>query len=182
MYLKRYIFFVLDGTTRGSYWMEIFASHSNSVWINSIETTLKISWEFVESFFHTQMKSDCNCKKGVHLLLNADVTTFWAIWLVPYMSNRARPRLSNWKSAIEIQAIKQHCEYFSCKYSILKKWVCEFDISILLGFSFYFETRKYSLHGYMLGVLAHKTAGDRHWKAEETLDWVLIYIALLRLA
>ena len=43
-------------------------------------------------------------------------------------------------------------------------------------------TRKYPLWGYILGVLTHTTALDRHWGGDETLKWVLIYEARLCLA
>ena len=42
--------------------------------------------------------------------------------------------------------------------------------------------RKYPLHWYILGVLRHTTAWDRHWGGDETLKRVLIYAAQLRLA
>ena len=42
--------------------------------------------------------------------------------------------------------------------------------------------KKYPLRKYILGVLTHKTAGDRHWGDIETLKWVLINAARLRLA
>ena len=32
-----------------------------------------------------------------------------------------------------------------------------------------FITRKYPLRGYILGVLVHTTAWDRHWGGDETL-------------
>ena len=35
---------------------------------------------------------------------------------------------------------------------------------------------------YILGVLTHTTAWDQHWGTDETLDWVLIYVAWLCLA
>ena len=31
-------------------------------------------------------------------------------------------------------------------------------------------TRKYPLRGYILGVLTHTTAWDRHWRGDETLN------------
>ena len=31
-------------------------------------------------------------------------------------------------------------------------------------------TRKYLLRGYILGVLTHTTAWDRHWRGDETLN------------
>ena len=37
-------------------------------------------------------------------------------------------------------------------------------------------TRKYPLRGYILGVLTHTTAWDRHWGGDETLKLVLVYI------
>ena len=43
-------------------------------------------------------------------------------------------------------------------------------------------TRKYPLCGYILGVLTHITALDRHCGSDETLKCVLIYEAWLRLA
>ena len=39
------------------------------------------------------------------------------------------------------------------------------------------DTRKYPLRGYILGVLTHTTAWDRHWKGDETLKLVLVYVA-----
>ena len=38
-------------------------------------------------------------------------------------------------------------------------------------------TRKYPLRGYILGVLTHTTAWDRHWGGDETLKLVLVYVA-----
>ena len=38
-------------------------------------------------------------------------------------------------------------------------------------------TRKYPLSGYILGVLTHTTAWDRHWGVDETLKLVLVYVA-----
>ena len=38
-------------------------------------------------------------------------------------------------------------------------------------------TRKYPLRGYILGVLTHTTAWDRHWGGDETLKLVLVYFA-----
>ena len=32
-----------------------------------------------------------------------------------------------------------------------------------------YHTRKYPLHGYILGVLTHPTAWDQHWGGDETL-------------
>ena len=37
--------------------------------------------------------------------------------------------------------------------------------------------RKYPLRGYILGVLTHTTAWDRHWGGDETLKLVLVYVA-----
>ena len=42
---------------------------------------------------------------------------------------------------------------------------------------FYYLTRKYPLRGYILGVLTHTTAWDRHWEGDETLKLVLVYVA-----
>ena len=39
------------------------------------------------------------------------------------------------------------------------------------------DTRKYPLPGYILGVLTHTTAWDRHWGGDETLKLVLVYFA-----
>ena len=39
------------------------------------------------------------------------------------------------------------------------------------------KTRKYPLRGYILGVLTHTTAWDRHWEGDETLKLVLVYVA-----
>ena len=44
------------------------------------------------------------------------------------------------------------------------------------------NTRKYPLCGYILGVLTHTTAWDRHWRGDETLNWVLIKVACFHLA
>ena len=41
--------------------------------------------------------------------------------------------------------------------------------------------RKYPLPGYILGVLTHTTAWDRHWGGDETLKLVLVYVAWLLL-
>ena len=41
----------------------------------------------------------------------------------------------------------------------------------------YRYTRKYPLRGYILGVLTHTTAWDRHWGGDETLKLVLVYFA-----
>ena len=38
-------------------------------------------------------------------------------------------------------------------------------------------SRKYPLRGYILGVLTHITAWDRHWGSDETLTLVLVYVA-----
>ena len=35
-------------------------------------------------------------------------------------------------------------------------------------------TRKYPLRGYILGVLTHTTAWDRHWGGDKTLKLVLV--------
>ena len=43
-------------------------------------------------------------------------------------------------------------------------------------------TRKYLLHGYILGVLTHTTAWDQHWGDDETLKLVLVYVAWLLLS
>ena len=40
-----------------------------------------------------------------------------------------------------------------------------------------FFTRKYPLRGYILGVLTHTTAWDRHWGGDKTLKLVLVYVA-----
>ena len=40
---------------------------------------------------------------------------------------------------------------------------------ILVQFAFYVVTRKYPLRGYILGVLTHTTAWDRHWGGDITL-------------
>ena len=37
-------------------------------------------------------------------------------------------------------------------------------------------TRKYPLRGYILGVLTHTTAWDRHWGGDKTLKLVLVYL------
>ena len=34
------------------------------------------------------------------------------------------------------------------------------------------KTRKYPLRGYILGVLLHTTAWDRHWGGDITLDYI----------
>ena len=39
------------------------------------------------------------------------------------------------------------------------------------------DTRKYPLHGYILVVLMHTTAGDQYWGDNETLKLVLVYKA-----
>ena len=41
----------------------------------------------------------------------------------------------------------------------------------------FYLTRKYPLRGYILGVLTHTTAWDRHWRGDETLWLVLVYVA-----
>ena len=41
----------------------------------------------------------------------------------------------------------------------------------------YLVARKYPLRGYILGVLTHTTAWDRHWGGDETLKLVLVYVA-----
>ena len=43
-------------------------------------------------------------------------------------------------------------------------------------------TRKYPLRRYILGVLTHTTAWDRHWGGDETLKKVLINADQLHLA
>ena len=44
------------------------------------------------------------------------------------------------------------------------------------------NTRKYPLRGYILGVLTHTTAWDRHWGGDETLKLVLVYVIWLLLS
>ena len=44
-----------------------------------------------------------------------------------------------------------------------------------------YETRKYPLRGYILGVLTHTTALDQHWGGDEILKLVLVFIAWLLL-
>ena len=51
----------------------------------------------------------------------------------------------------------------------------EVEIEIVL-------TRKYPLRGYILGVLTHTTALDRHWGGDETLKLFLVYVAWLLLS
>ena len=48
-----------------------------------------------------------------------------------------------------------------------------------LGMLKYSVTRKYPLRGYIVGVLTHTTAWDRHWRGDKTLNWVLIYLSSL---
>ena len=45
-----------------------------------------------------------------------------------------------------------------------------------------FKTRKCPLRGYILGLIMHTTAWDRHWGGDETLKLVLVYVALLPLS
>ena len=40
----------------------------------------------------------------------------------------------------------------------------------------------YLLRGYILGVLTHTTAWDRHWGGDKTLKLVLVYVAFLLLS
>ena len=42
--------------------------------------------------------------------------------------------------------------------------------------------RKYPLHRYILGVLRHTTAWDRHWGGDETLKLVSVFVAWLLLS
>ena len=55
------------------------------------------------------------------------------------------------------------------------------DLLMLLMCTYY-VTRKYPLRRYILGVLTHTTAWDRHWWVDESLKWVLMYIARLCIA
>ena len=50
------------------------------------------------------------------------------------------------------------------------------------NFKYMVNTRKYPLHGYILGVLTHTTTLDWHCRSDETLMWVLTYTAWLCLA
>ena len=43
-------------------------------------------------------------------------------------------------------------------------------------------TRKYPLHGHILGVLKRITAKDQHWEGDKILKRVLICVAWLHLA
>ena len=43
-------------------------------------------------------------------------------------------------------------------------------------------TRKYPLRRYILDMLTHATAWDRHWGGDETLKLVLVYVAWLPLS
>ena len=53
---------------------------------------------------------------------------------------------------------------------------------LILNLPLYKMTRKYPLRGYILGVLTHPTAWDRHWRGDETLKLVLVYVAWLLLS
>ena len=56
---------------------------------------------------------------------------------------------------------------------------CLLDSNIKKKFSI---TKNYPLHGYILGVLMHTTAWDRHWGGDETLKLVLVYVVWLLLS
>ena len=61
-----------------------------------------------------------------------------------------------------------HCDTLACRISYKPNQTI-FKLSIY--------TRKYPLRGYILGVLTHTTAWDRHWGGDETLKLVLVYVA-----
>ena len=54
-------------------------------------------------------------------------------------------------------------------FGVAKKWYFLFQVSFEIV-----DTRKYPLRGYILGVLAHTTAWDRHLGGDETLKLVSV--------
>ena len=77
------------------------------------------------------------------------------------------------------------------QHEVWAKVALKFSYSLFLLITFFFYkvlksratlskysvTRKYPLRGYILGVLMHTTAWDRHWGGDETLKLVLVYVA-----
>ena len=53
---------------------------------------------------------------------------------------------------------------------VAPKGVSNIQLVKVESFSFIKVTRKYPLRGYILGVLTHTTAWDRHWGGDETLN------------
>ena len=81
-----------------------------------------------------------------------------------------------------------HCQFDVLHWQFLTAGIAQCSIeyihflSIIPDRSSFYDTRKYPLCRYILGVLMHTTACDLLWEGNEMLKWVSIYVAWLHVA
>ena len=88
-----------------------------------------------------------------------------------YFSEIKKQKLLRFLEKLQTELV----EFYNFSYElILFTWIhtLTMPLSYLLSF-----TRKYPFRGYILGVLTHTIAWDRHWRGDETLKLVLVYVA-----
>ena len=109
-------------------------------------------------------------KSSLFLMWYCDIVIFW---------QKNHDQISQYHTECDIVIFYQNGSSRMSQYhNITWMWYCDILLKLLeqywstLSKSTLFLTRKYPLRGYILGVLTHTTAWDRHWRGDETL-WLI---------
>ena len=127
------------------------------------QNTLKSYHKWSKSRFNLQGTVPFNI--NTFYFLHSNKTLFKSCLVITILSYQKIPRKRSFRW-------KRHLfTCFTMKFS---------NSDSFQSFTLWF-TWKYPLRGYILGVLTHTTAWDRHWGGDEILNWVLMHAVWLRL-